>query len=85
MDDEDDDSDESESALAAAGSLGAGGGGAGGVVAYEGRSQLPAPKPLGRGFSIWSILKNMIGRDLTKITMPATINEPLSMTQRWVA
>ncbi|GFR52678.1 hypothetical protein Agub_g15304 [Astrephomene gubernaculifera] len=49
---------------------------------YEGRCRLPAPKPLGRGFSIWSILKNMIGRDLTKITMPATINEPLSITQR---
>ncbi len=49
---------------------------------YEGRDRLPAPKPLGRGFSIWSILKNMIGRDLTKITMPATINEPTSMTQR---
>ncbi|GIL87005.1 hypothetical protein Vretimale_14185 [Volvox reticuliferus] len=73
LDDEDDDDSET-------------GAGAGGAAAtrrpYAGRSRLPAPKPLGRGFSIWSILKNMIGRDLTKITMPATINEPLSMTQR---
>lgn len=46
------------------------------------RLRLPAPKPLGRGFSIWSVLKNCIGRDLTKITMPATINEPLSVLQR---
>ena len=47
------------------------------------RSRLPAAKPLGRGFSVWSILKNMIGKDLTKITMPATINEPLDMLQRY--
>ncbi|GLI63141.1 hypothetical protein VaNZ11_006049 [Volvox africanus] len=73
LDDEDDDDSET----------GAGGGGAEATRRpYAGRSRLPAPKPLGRGFSIWSILKNMIGRDLTKITMPATINEPLSMTQR---
>lgn len=49
---------------------------------HVGRVRLPAPQPLGRGFSIWSILKNAIGRDLTKITMPATINEPLSVLQR---
>ncbi|GLC39400.1 hypothetical protein PLESTM_000892700 [Pleodorina starrii] len=79
LDDEDD--DDSEGGPGSSG----GAGGAGGAVArrpYTGRCRLPAPKPLGRGFSIWSILKNMIGRDLTKITMPATINEPLSMTQR---
>lgn len=46
------------------------------------RTRLPCPKPLRRGFSIWSILKNAIGRDLTKITLPATINEPLSALQR---
>ncbi len=50
---------------------------------YEGRSKLPAPKPLGRGFSIWSLLKNMIGKDLTRLTMPATINEPTSTLQRY--
>ncbi len=48
------------------------------------RTCLPAPKPLGRGFSVWSILKNMIGKDLTRITMPATINEPLDFLQRCV-
>ncbi|GMH35424.1 hypothetical protein BSKO_03292 [Bryopsis sp. KO-2023] len=46
------------------------------------RSRLPCPRPLRRGFSIWSILKNAIGRDLTRITLPATINEPLSALQR---
>ena len=48
------------------------------------RTQLPAPRPMQRGFSLWSILKNAIGRDLTRITMPATINEPISALQRFV-
>lgn len=46
------------------------------------RARLPAPRPLQRGFSLWSILKNAIGKDLNHITMPATINEPLSVLQR---
>mmetsp|Transcript_36555 Transcript_36555/g.81376 ORF Transcript_36555/g.81376 Transcript_36555/m.81376 type:complete len:1235 (-) Transcript_36555:10-3714(-) len=52
------------------------------AVVHRVRSRLPAPRPLGRGFSVWSILKNMIGKDLTRITMPATINEPLDFLQR---
>ncbi|KAG2441688.1 hypothetical protein HXX76_003304 [Chlamydomonas incerta] len=92
--DEDDDDDDSDAALMATNGGVPSGAGAliragstayamgGRARVYEGRDRLPAPKPLGRGFSIWSILKNMIGRDLTKITMPATINEPTSMTQR---
>lgn len=51
---------------------------------YKGvRTRLPMPRPLGKGFSLWSLLKNMIGKDLTKITMPATINEPTSSLQRY--
>eukprot|EP00898_Chlorokybus_atmophyticus_P003818 jgi/Chlat1/4437/Chrsp29S04403 len=46
------------------------------------RTRLPAPRPLNRGFKLWSILKNMIGKDLNAITLPATINEPLSILQR---
>ncbi|KAH9302595.1 hypothetical protein KI387_014178, partial [Taxus chinensis] len=46
------------------------------------RTRLPAPRPLSRGFSLWTIMKNAIGKDLTNITMPATLNEPLSMLQR---
>lgn len=48
------------------------------------RTRLPAPQPIQRGFNIWGVLKNAIGRDLTRITMPATINEPLSALQRLV-
>ena len=32
--------------------------------------------------SYWSILKNCIGKDLSKIPMPVHFNEPLSMLQR---
>ena len=45
------------------------------------RDALPQPAPLQRGFSIWSVLKSAIGKDLTRITLPATINEPLSALQ----
>jgi hypothetical protein len=35
-------------------------------------------------FSIWSVLKNCIGKELSKITMPVIFNEPLSFLQRMV-
>jgi hypothetical protein len=44
--------------------------------------RLPAPRPLSWGFSVWTVLKNAVGRDLSHITMPATINEPLSVLQK---
>lgn len=33
-------------------------------------------------FSIWSILKNAIGKDLSKFAVPVYLNEPLSMLQK---
>lgn len=35
-------------------------------------------------FSSWSVLKNCIGKELSKITMPVIFNEPLSFLQRMV-
>jgi hypothetical protein len=35
-------------------------------------------------FSIWSVLKHCIGKELSKITMPVIFNEPLSFLQRMV-
>ncbi len=32
--------------------------------------------------SLWSIVKNSIGKDLTKIPVPVNFSEPLSMLQR---
>uniref|UniRef100_A0A3B4FTQ4 Oxysterol-binding protein n=1 Tax=Pundamilia nyererei TaxID=303518 RepID=A0A3B4FTQ4_9CICH len=43
---------------------------------------LPAPMFSRNDFSIWSILRNCIGMELSKITMPVIFNEPLSFLQR---
>ena len=34
--------------------------------------------------SLWAVLKNSIGKDLTKISFPVFFNEPTSMLQRMV-
>lgn len=46
------------------------------------RTKLPAPMVPREQISIWSILKNCIGKELYKITMPVVFNEPLTMLQR---
>ena len=45
------------------------------------RNVLPAVAPA-IDFSVWAILKNCIGKDLSRISMPVFLNEPLSMLQR---
>ncbi|ELT87291.1 hypothetical protein CAPTEDRAFT_150458 [Capitella teleta] len=45
------------------------------------RSKLPAQKP-DTDISLWGLLYKNIGKDLSKISMPVTLNEPLSMLQR---
>lgn len=32
--------------------------------------------------SVWKILKDSIGKDLSKITLPVFLNEPVSMLQK---
>ncbi len=47
------------------------------------RVRLPLDqKSLRPEISLWSILKNSIGKDLSKITLPVYFNEPTSMLQR---
>ena len=47
------------------------------------RESLPldpnVPKP---SLAVWSFLKNAIGKDLSKVTLPVIFNEPISMLQR---
>jgi hypothetical protein len=47
------------------------------------RDRLPLdpslPKP---SIAVWSFLKNAIGKDLSKVTLPVLFNEPISMLQR---
>ncbi|XP_069689712.1 oxysterol-binding protein-related protein 1 isoform X2 [Periplaneta americana] len=51
---------------------------------HAGRQELPVPMFSRNDFSIWSVLKNCIGKELSKITMPVIFNEPLSFLQRMV-
>ncbi|KAF5282684.1 hypothetical protein FQA39_LY17516 [Lamprigera yunnana] len=45
------------------------------------RLVLPVPM-YHNDFNIWTVLKNCIGKELSKITMPVVFNEPLSFLQR---
>ncbi|EFJ08416.1 hypothetical protein SELMODRAFT_236037 [Selaginella moellendorffii] len=43
---------------------------------------LPDPKEKEKGFSLWSIIKDNIGKDLTKVCLPVYFNEPISSLQK---
>ena len=46
------------------------------------RTTLPYLRPPGLKFSFWSIIKSAIGKDITKFSVPAYFNEPISMLQK---
>ncbi|XP_066917849.1 oxysterol-binding protein-related protein 1-like [Clytia hemisphaerica] len=46
------------------------------------RKQLPATMASRNDFSVWNVLKQAVGKDLSRITMPVIFNEPLSFLQR---
>ncbi|KAK7572119.1 hypothetical protein V9T40_014591 [Parthenolecanium corni] len=46
------------------------------------RDKLPCPRPNTEGLSLWSLLRKNIGIDLSRVSMPVALNEPLSMLQR---
>ncbi|KAM9163630.1 oxysterol-binding protein-related protein 3 isoform 2-T4 [Pangshura tecta] len=46
------------------------------------RTCLPAPSPNTSNISLWNILRNNIGKDLSKVAMPVELNEPLNTLQR---
>lgn len=45
------------------------------------RSTLPSPRP-SSSVSLWNILRNNIGKDLSKVAMPVQLNEPINTLQR---
>uniref|UniRef100_A0A8C1TZI7 Oxysterol-binding protein n=1 Tax=Cyprinus carpio TaxID=7962 RepID=A0A8C1TZI7_CYPCA len=45
------------------------------------RTCLPAPAPDTSNINLWNILKNNIGKDLSKVSMPVELNEPLNTLQ----
>jgi hypothetical protein len=50
-------------------------------LAHRTRRRTIPPKP-NHGLSLWSIMRNCIGKELSKIPMPVNFNEPLSFLQR---
>jgi len=48
---------------------------------HERREALPYLKDPTFKVGIWEIVKNNIGKDLSKMTMPVHINEPMGMLQ----
>ncbi|KAM9112413.1 oxysterol-binding protein-related protein 7 isoform 3-T5 [Pangshura tecta] len=46
------------------------------------RSCLPAPSVPAGDVSLWNILRNNVGKDLSKVSMPVQLNEPLNTLQR---
>ena len=88
-DDEDesdeDDADDASSSPPARRTLQLGVGRGGGREAYgRARERCPPPQPLNQSFSIWDLLRKNMGKDLSRISMPANINQPLSLLQRTV-
>uniref|UniRef100_A0A665UC08 Oxysterol-binding protein n=1 Tax=Echeneis naucrates TaxID=173247 RepID=A0A665UC08_ECHNA len=53
-----------------------------GSLLYRHRSCLPSPSPNNSTISLWNILRNNIGKDLSKVAMPVQLNEPLNTLQR---
>jgi len=53
------------------------------MTAMTGRRRtLSVPKTETEGVNLWNLLCKNIGKDLSKISMPVTLNEPISMLQR---
>ena len=46
------------------------------------RRKLPVPQADLEGINLWNLLCKNIGKDLSKISMPVTLNEPWSTLQR---
>ena len=46
------------------------------------RERLPAPKQHEKSVSLWAIIKECVGKDLSRVCLPVYFNEPLSALQR---
>uniref|UniRef100_A0A672IVP6 Oxysterol-binding protein n=1 Tax=Salarias fasciatus TaxID=181472 RepID=A0A672IVP6_SALFA len=53
-----------------------------GAALCQRRTCLPSPSPTNSTISLWNILRNNIGKDLSKVAMPVQLNEPLNTLQR---
>jgi len=46
------------------------------------RTELPRPAQAEKSISLWSLIKEMVGKDLTRVCLPVYFNEPLSALQK---
>lgn len=46
------------------------------------RNKLPDPVEKEKGVSLWSIIKDNVGKDLTRVCLPVYFNEPISSLQK---
>ncbi|KAG2460654.1 OSBL7 protein, partial [Polypterus senegalus] len=46
------------------------------------RTCLPAPGPNTSNISLWNIMRNNIGKDLSRVSMPVQLNEPMNTLQK---
>ncbi|XP_048341368.1 oxysterol-binding protein-related protein 6 isoform X2 [Sphaerodactylus townsendi] len=53
----------------------------GGAFRNGRRTCLPSPCPDTSNINLWNILRNNIGKDLSKVSMPVELNEPLNTLQ----
>lgn len=52
------------------------------IDVYEERLNLPHLRPPNLKVGIFTILKDVIGKDLSKVSLPVYFNEPMSITQK---
>ncbi|PWA64430.1 Oxysterol-binding protein [Artemisia annua] len=53
-----------------------------GQLQFERRTKLPDPVEKEKAVSLWSMIKDNIGKDLTRVCLPVYFNEPISSLQK---
>lgn len=53
-----------------------------GEAIIERRKKLPDPCEKEKGVSLWSLIKDNVGKDLTRVCLPVYFNEPISSLQK---
>ncbi|XP_018850634.2 oxysterol-binding protein-related protein 2A-like isoform X6 [Juglans regia] len=53
-----------------------------GHLNFERRTKLPDPVEKEKGVSLWSMIKDNVGKDLTRVCLPVYFNEPISSLQK---
>ncbi|XP_062217133.1 oxysterol-binding protein-related protein 2A-like [Phragmites australis] len=52
------------------------------LLSSKHRTKLPKPVETEKGVSLWSMIKDNVGKDLTRVCLPVYFNEPLSSLQK---